>query len=50
MNLTAMIDKSDREASLGRSEINACFDMIEFNGMDKDDEHRENHLNFDWPV
>jgi hypothetical protein len=52
MNLTATIEESDREASLDRSEINACFDMIGFNGMDKDDEHgkREKYLEFDCPV
>jgi hypothetical protein len=50
MNLTATIEESDREASLDRSEINACFDMIGFNGMDKDDEHGVKHLHFDGPV
>jgi hypothetical protein len=45
-----MVKESDREASLDRSEINACFDMIGFNGMDKYDEHGEKHLNFDRPV
>jgi hypothetical protein len=49
---TAMIKERDREASLDRSEINASFDMIGFNGMDKDDEHgkREKYLEFDCPV
>jgi hypothetical protein len=44
MNSTATTEQSDREASLDRSEINACFGMIGFNGMDKDDEYRKREI------
>jgi hypothetical protein len=39
-----MFEQRDPEASMDRSEINACIDMIGFNGMDKDDEHEERNI------
>jgi hypothetical protein len=44
MNPTATVEQSDREASLDRSEINAFFGMIGFNGMDKGDEYGERNI------